>query len=184
MTGEERRAALLKELKAADKPLSCTALGKKFQVSRQVIVQDAALLRAQGFAIESTNRGYVLKGKTKETRLVKVRHPLDAIESEMNAVVDLGGTVVDVMVNHRTYGPISAPLNVENRRDVKRFLDELAAGISSPLSTITDGYHFHTIAAESDEVLDEIVAELNRMGLLASYTEYEVVAFEQEVSGD
>ena len=78
----------------------------------------------------------------------------------MNVVVDLGGCITDVVVNHHTYGMISAPLDIKSRRDVKRFLDDLAQGVSQPLSSLTEGYHFHHVSAESEEVLDEIQAQL------------------------
>lgn len=174
MTGNERREQIIACLKAAQKPVSGQALGEQLQVSRQVIVQDMALLRACGHNIASTNRGYVLRGTSNQVmRLVKVRHTPDQIEDEMNAVVDLGGCVVDVMVNHRTYGVLTAPLDIKNRRDVRGFLSDLAQGISTPLSTLTDGYHFHHISAESEEVLDEIEAALADLAMSAPLTDFE-----------
>lgn len=174
MTGSERREQLIACLQQAEKPVSGQVLAEKLQVSRQVIVQDIALLRACGNGIASTNRGYVLrKGANQAARLVKVRHTPQQIEEEMNAVVDLGGCVVDVMVNHRTYGVLTAPLDIKNRRDVRGFLSDLAQGISTPLSTLTDGYHFHHISAESEEVLDEIEAALADLAMSAPLTDFE-----------
>lgn len=174
MTGSQRREQIIACLKTAEKPVSGQALGEQLQVSRQVIVQDMALLRACGHDIASTNRGYVLRGTSAQVvRLVKVRHTPEQIEEELNAVVDLGGCVVDVMVNHRTYGQLTAPLDIKNRRDVKHFLSDLAQGISAPLSTVTDGYHFHHISADSNEVLDEIAASLADLGFSAPLTDFE-----------
>ena len=175
MKGSERRDAILEMLEQSSSPISGTLLGEKFDASRQVIVQDIALLRAAGHAIDSTNRGYVLRQglQPDAVRLVKVRHNEDQIEKEMNTIVDLGGTLQDVMVNHRTYGRIEAPLGISSRRDVRNYLADLEAGISSPLSRLTDGYHFHHISAESEEVLDEIVSALGELGFLAPLTEYE-----------
>ena len=45
MTGKERREAILKMLKKSDRQISGGALARQFSVSRQVIVQDIALLR-------------------------------------------------------------------------------------------------------------------------------------------
>ena len=45
MSGEKRRDRLLQYLEEHDKPVSGTELAKEFGVSRQVIVQDIALLR-------------------------------------------------------------------------------------------------------------------------------------------
>ena len=48
MSGEERRGKIIQALKNSDKAVSATTLAKEFDVSRQVIVQDVALLRANG----------------------------------------------------------------------------------------------------------------------------------------
>ena len=57
MSGEQRREKMLEILANAGQPVSGTALAKTFAVSRQVIVQDIALLRAQKREIVSTCRG-------------------------------------------------------------------------------------------------------------------------------
>ena len=44
MSGEERRGKIIQALKNSDKAVSATTLAKEFDVSRQVIVQDVALL--------------------------------------------------------------------------------------------------------------------------------------------
>lgn len=175
MTGDERRAAIRRTLAAAQAPVSATALGQQLGVSRQVIVQDIALLRSSGVDVQATNRGYLLQpaAPQRPVRLLKVRHSSAQIREELYAVVDCGGCVEDVMVNHRTYGRMSAPLKIATRRDAERFLDELASGVSSPLSAITDGYHFHHISAATEEQLDEIEAALAAAGFTAPLTPYE-----------
>ena len=85
----------------------------------------------------------------------------------------MGGCDEAVLVNPRTYAKLEAPLNIKNRRDVQRFVADLKNGVSSPLSAITSGYHFHHISAESPEVLDEIVEALDQKGFLAEFTPYE-----------
>ena len=193
--GEARRAAIVEALKAAEGPLSGAALAERFGVSRQVVVQDVALLRSAGCAVTSTNRGYVLgpvegtgradvdgcgasdADRGMPTRLIKVRHTPEQTADELNAIVDLGGCVENVMVNHRVYGRVEAPLRIRSRRDVRLFLDDLASGVSSPLMTVTDGYHFHLVAAPSEEILDEIEAALDGMGMLAQLTDYERKTF-------
>ncbi len=171
--GKARREGVLEALRAARGPLSGAELARRFGVSRQVIVQDVALLRSQGHRIEALHAGYVIAGPVGCVRLVKVRHAEDQIEDEMRTVVDCGGALLDTEVNHRVYGRLSAPLNVRNRRDVERFLEDLQAGVSSPLLRVTDGYHYHHIEAESEAVLDEIEAELARKGYLAKRLPYE-----------
>ena len=71
MTGENRRMKLLQLLKDSDIPMSGTALAKAFQVSRQVIVQDIALMRAENHNILSTNKGYLFRPEESRDHLPK-----------------------------------------------------------------------------------------------------------------
>lgn len=88
-------------------------------VSRQIVVQDIALLRADGHDIVATNRGYVLQEAPSSpavpTRLVKVRHSVEQAGDELTSIVDAGGAVLNVIVNHRVYGKITADLDIRNR---------------------------------------------------------------------
>ena len=104
MDGETRRKEILKYISESDKPVSGTKLAELFHVSRQVIVQDIALLRAADCEILSTNRGYICQGTKKFVRVFQVCHTDEKIEEELNAVVDCGGTVIDVFVQHHIYG--------------------------------------------------------------------------------
>ena len=122
MTGSDRRQEILKNIKESDRPVSGSKLAKDYDVSRQVIVQDIALLRASGYDIISTNRGYVLEGQTCAERVFKVRHTDEQLETELCTIVDLGGQVKNVMVNHKVYGHIEAELGITSRRKVKEFL--------------------------------------------------------------
>ena len=177
MNAEKRRENILKLLAESDSPLSGTDLAKCLAVSRQVIVQDIALLRAVNKNILSTNKGYLLfheeekmKGRK---RSVKVRHTQQQILDELCTIVDLGGEVLDVMVNHRIYGKVSAPLNIRSRRDVEAFVENIRTGRSTPLLNVTSGYHFHHVAADQEEILDEIEAALREKGFLADFLSYE-----------
>ena len=162
MTGTERRKKLLNLMRESKTPLSGGALGSATGVSRQVIVQDIALLRTEEEPADTM-------------RLFKVFHDAAATEEELTTIVDLGGCVVDVMVNHRVYGKVSAPLQIKNRRDVQAFLKNLESGKSTPLLNVTSGYHFHHVSAESEEILDEIEDALRRKHFLT-----EVFPYEQE----
>ena len=176
MPGRERRAALIGELQGVNAPVSGSALARSLGVSRQVIVQDIALLRANGHDVVATARGYVLRAGARDelpTRLVKVHHTVDEVADELNTIVDLGGVVTNVLVNHRVYGKITADLDIKSRRDVARYVSDIAAGKSFPLMTVTSGYHFHRIAAESEEALDEIELQLAERGYLAEVMPYE-----------
>lgn len=173
LTGAQRREKLMELLRGSQSPLSGSTLGKATGVSRQVVVQDIALLRTEGYPILATARGYLLDRPTGITRLIKVHHTTEQAEEELNTVVDLGGYVIDVMVNHRAYGKISAPLQIKSRRDVQAFMEQIHSGKSTPLLNITSGYHFHHILAEREEILDAIEAQLKEKGFLAEILPYE-----------
>ena len=173
MTGAQRRKKILSMMKQSSKPLSGGALGSATGVSRQVVVQDIALLRTEGHAIVATARGYVLDEPKLVTRVFKTFHSNEQTEEELMTIVDLGGCVLDVMVNHRVYGKVSAPLNIKNRRDVQVFMNHLKTGKSTPLLNVTSGYHFHKVSAESEEILDEIEAALKEKDFLTELLPYE-----------
>lgn len=166
MTGSDRRQEILKSIKESDRPVSGSILAKDYDVSRQVIVQDIALLRASGYDIISTNRGYVLEGQTCAERVFKVRHTDEQLETELCTIIDLGGQVKNVMVNHKVYGHIEAELGITSRRKVKEFLADIKSGKSTPLKNITSDYHYHTVTADSEETLDLIEDELRKLGFL------------------
>lgn len=176
LIGTERRKLLLSMMQQSQTPISGSALGRETGVSRQVVVQDMALLRTEGYPIMSTTKGYYLE-RTEQSpcvRIVKVCHTDAQVEDELNSIVDLGGTVLDVMVNHRAYGKMTAALNIRNRRDVRVFAEHIRSGKSTPLLNVTSGYHFHTIGADSEAILDEIEEMLRRKGYLAERMSYEM----------
>ena len=171
--GDQRRQTILNMIRTSEKPLSGTALGKATGVSRQVVVQDIALLRTEGHSILATPRGYMLEAPAGVMRLFKVCHSEEQTEEELNLVVDLGGAVEDVIVNHRAYGVITAPLGVRCRRDVQNFKKQIQTGKSTLLMNLTSGYHFHHISAPTEEILDEIQQALQERGFLAELLPYE-----------
>lgn len=177
MTGEERRSEIVKRIKQSKEPISGSVLAKEFSVSRQVIVQDIALLRASLQGIVSTPKGYIYQevpihyeyhSKTEEvvSRIYYVKHDNDQMEQELNAIVDLGGKVIDVFVNHDVYGSIRVELPISCRRHVKEFISSIQDGSSVPLNTLTSGVHYHTVEADSEETLDLIEKELTHLGIL------------------
>ncbi len=181
MNGKERREQILKILRASDKPVSGTKLAEQFDVSRQVIVQDMALIRANGTEIVSTNRGYVLEQNNKDvSRVFKVIHTDEQVEEELNLFVDHGGRVEDVFVFHKVYGVIKATMNIRSRRDVKQYMKDITSGKSTNLKNLTSNYHYHTIVAEDEHTLDLIQEELSQRGFLAKLQDYEPVDFWNE----
>ena len=163
MVGEERRQKVLAAL--GETPLPAGKLAERFGCSRQVIVQDIALLRAEGKEIIATNRGYILAGGRHE-RVFKVRHSDAQVKEELFIVADAGGCVEDVFVWHKVYGKIPAPMHIRPRRDAEAFAQKIESGVSRPLKNITGSYHYHTVSAESEAVLDDIARALSAHGFL------------------
>lgn len=156
MTGSERRQKILSLIKESSAPISSVVLCEKLMVSRQTITHDIAILRSLGNEIHSTSKGYYFKKHIEYIRIFHVHHNESQIEEELNLIVDLGGSILNIAVNHEVYGKISVPMNIKSRRDVRIFINQLTNGISSHLSTLTSGYHTHSVFAENTEILDEI----------------------------
>ena len=177
MDGADRRKEILRILEESGKPVSGLSLSKKLKVSRQVIVQDMALLRANGNSIYSTNRGYLMEKKNEAVRVLKVIHSDEEAKEELEAIVDMGGQVRDVFVYHKVYGVVKADMNIKSRMDIKEYMDDIASGKSTSLKNVTSGYHYHTIVADNEEILDLIQAKLQERGFLAKLQDYEPVDF-------
>ena len=156
----ERRKAIVNLLLSAKEPISGSELAQRFDISRQIIVQDITVLKGTGYGILSTSRGYIMQKSPLCERVFKVRHTTEQTEDELSCIVDLGGTVVDVFVWHKVYGKIDAPLNIFSQMHIKQFLEGVRTGQSTELMHITGGYHYHTVRADSEAVLDRIEAAL------------------------
>ena len=166
MHGSERREQIIRQIQESKAPVSGTKLASFYNVSRQVIVQDIALIRAAGYEIISTNRGYILNQPKTVCRIFKVQHTDEQLEEELNTIVDLGGSVDNVMIHHRVYGKMEAELVLNSRRKVGAFMEDIRNGKSSPLKNITSNYHYHKVSADSEETLDLIEQELREKGFL------------------
>lgn len=162
MTGTERREGILGMIKESREPVSARKMAERFGVSRQVIVQDVALLRAAGYDVRSTSRGYVLEESAVCSRVFPVSHTDEEIEDELCSIVDLGGRVRNVMVSHRVYGLMEAELDIRSRREVREFLENIRSGKSSPLKNITANDHYHRVEADSEQTLDLIEDALRK----------------------
>lgn len=162
MTGEERRKKIIEILQSSEEPVSGAELSKRLNVSRQVIVQDIALLRAVNRNIISTTKGYVLyyQEVQKVNRCFLVKHSDTEIEDELCTIVDNGGKVLDVIVMHDIYGEISTGLILKSRQDVYDFVAKLSGRRTMPLMELTGGVHLHTVEADSEAILDSIEKKL------------------------
>ena len=170
MTGEQRREAIRRMLLDAHEPMTGTAMANALHVSRQVIVQDIALMRAEQLPIVSTNKGYLLRSDallpSQPKRVFFVRHTTEQVLEEFMTVIELGGRILDVSVEHELYGPIRADLLIENARDAADFAERLDQCRDNPLKVLTDDCHYHTVSAPSEKLLDLIEKELRSRGFL------------------
>jgi len=165
MDATSRRKEVLDHITQAEVPLSASALAKTFNVSRQVIVGDVAILRAEGHEIMATARGYILS-TTQETGQfigrIACQHTLEETTTELYTIVDLGATVVNVIVEHKIYGEITGNLNLSTREDVDLFMDRLRSSETKLLSNLTDGLHLHTLACRDRSHFEEVKLTLKK----------------------
>lgn len=168
LSGDIRRSEILNIIKSSDKPVSASILARHLGVSRQIIVSDIALMRASNINIISTHKGYIIQSDSskKAMRIFTVNHTNKQIQDELNAIVDLGGKVSNVVVNHMIYGAITADLSISSRKDVQDFISELTANQTRPLKELTNGVHSHMVFADSEEILDLIESKLREKGYL------------------
>lgn len=166
MKPEIRRKEIANYILSENGAVSGGKLSEIFGVSRQIIVQDIAALKCSGYDILSTHSGYVIHGSPTYDRVFKVFHTKDQTEEELNTIVDFGATVADVFVWHKVYGKVSAVLNISSRHSVDKFIEGVRTGKSSELMNITGGYHYHTVRAESVNILDKIEAALRKCGFI------------------
>lgn len=171
LDGNARRAAIMEYLNTQTAPVSGTKLARHFGVSRQIIVQDVALLRAENRDILSTNKGYVLFHSQEKrngcTSVIMVKHTAEQTFEEMQAIVDYGGSMLDVFIDHDLYGQIRVDLVINDSNDAEDFCAKLKRSSSKPLKELTEDYHYHTIKAPSEKALGLIKQELRDKGFLA-----------------
>lgn len=161
----QRRIEIEKRLLNADIYLSGTMLAEEFNVSRQVIVQDIAILRAKGIHVMATPQGYIIPKAPKEgiKKVIKSsHHTLEELREELEIIVDNGGSVLDVIVEHDVYGEIKADLNITSKKEIKNFIKTLNSSVSKPLATVTNGVHFHTIEVKNEHDFEDIIKELSK----------------------
>ncbi len=168
MDKELRQAKVLELIKETRTPLSAGKLGKILGVSRQLIVGDIALLRASGEKIFATPRGYLIE-EDKETGLtsqIACIHTSEDMEKELNIIVDEGGEVVDVVIEHALYGELRGNLHLTTRHEVRQFIDKCYRQQAPLLSNLSNGVHLHTIRSKDTETIERIEKSLKEAGLL------------------
>ena len=164
---QARRQAVAQALEEAVEPVSAAALAERFSVSWQIIVGDVALLRAGGTDILATPRGYLLGGRGGGVeRTVACVHAPEEMERELNAIVDAGGEVVDVIVEHPVYGQLTGLLGVRSRYDVAEFVRRVEEHGARPLSALTGGIHLHTVRCPDEKTFRRVRKSLEAENFL------------------
>jgi transcriptional regulator of NAD metabolism len=163
----ERQAQLRRLLQAAEAPLPAGELAVRFGVSRQVIVQDVAVLRAAGQPVVATARGYITSAAARHQAVVAVRHGPDQVAAELYGLVDAGVRIVDVLVEHPLYGELRGSLFLASRADVDLWLARARGCRAHMLSELTDGQHFHTLESDRPEAIERARACLRSLRILA-----------------
>jgi transcriptional regulator of NAD metabolism len=145
---------------SATTPISATTLAEKYNVSRQTIVGDVALMRAQGEQIIATPRGYEYERVSNQEALLVCKHlPVDAID-EMSRIVDNGGVIKDVIVDHPLYGQLRGTLLIRTHADINMFAAKMKLNKGRMLSELTDGVHMHTVGYDTADQIKAIRAAL------------------------
>ena len=169
MDADLRRTHILDAISGQKTIISASSLAKELNVSRQVIVGDVALLRAQGHEIIATARGYMIPSSNETNQYlgkIVCQHIPENTKNELYAIVDLEAVVVNVIVDHGFYGEITGCLNLVTRKDVDIFMDKVKSSEIKLLSELTMGIHLHTISCHNKTHFDEVCNALDLLGYL------------------
>jgi len=161
----ERKYQILEMLKKSKTPVKGKYLAELFDVSRQIIVSDIAQLREEGHKIVATRDGYLYDAGNKVRRVVAVKHSPKDIHDELRRIVENGGKVLDVIVEHPVYGEIIGRIDVSTLDEVEKFVSLLASSGTKPLSEISNGVHLHTIEAPDEETMEKILKAISKYRL-------------------
>ena len=80
--------------------------------------------------------------------------------------MDLGGKILDVVVEHELYGQIAVDLIIANRQDADEFYEKMRSNRAKPLKELTEDIHYHTIVAEDSASMARIEEALFKKGYL------------------
>ena len=168
MKSDERRSNIIEMLMKEKRAIKGTTLAESFNVTRQIIVKDIAILRAKGNNIIATPDGYMINedNSNRVKSVIAVNHNDEEVIKELEIVVKYGGIIEDVIVEHPLYGEIRGILMIKNLNDLNKFKNSLNQIDAKPLSMLTNGVHLHTISADSVENMELIKEELKESGFI------------------
>lgn len=167
MKADERRNNIVEMLMREKKAIKGTTLAENFNVTRQIIVKDIAILRAKGNNIIATPDGYMINYNNSRIKsIIAVNHSDNDMIKELEIVVKYGGIIEDVIVEHPLYGEIRGLLMIKNLNDLNKYKKSLEEVDARPLSVLTNGVHLHTISVDCPENMDLIKEELKKEGFI------------------
>ena len=168
LNSNDRRKHIRNILLSSDQPHKGQCLADTLGVTRQVIVRDIAILRAEGDNIIATPEGYLCPTDISEcvTKIIAVSHKKEDIQDELQCIVKFGGRIKDVIIEHPLYGQITAMLMIKTLFDIQNFTKRLKEYGAEPLLKLTNGIHLHTIEADNEEVMKQIICELENKDYL------------------
>lgn len=170
MDSKERRKLIENMLKQSSSSQRGHIIAEKLGVTRQIIVKDIAILRAEGKNIIATPDGYIMPDNkyNQFRKVIAVSHSANEIEDELMIIVKFGGVIQDVIVEHPLYGEIRGMLMLKSYYDIENFMKKIKENNAEPLLILTGGVHLHTILSEDEISMDNIMLELKNKGYLIS----------------
>jgi len=170
MNSKERRTYIRDLLIKNNITYKGQLLAEQLGVTRQVIVKDIAIIRAEGVNIIATPEGYLIPSEESNyvRRVIAVSHGRDDIYNELECIVKFGGVVEDVTVEHSLYGEIRSMLMIKTIMEIEEFTKKFKESSVQPLSSLTKGIHLHTIRADNEEIIEAIIKELKDKNYLIS----------------
>jgi transcriptional regulator of NAD metabolism len=170
MNSKERRIYIGELLKKSNNPEKGNKLAEELGVTRQIIVKDIAILRAEGKKIIATPEGYIIPNEQKNVikKVMAFSHKPENIEDELKTIIKFGGIIEDVIVEHPLYGEIKGMLMIKTYYDIENFMKRINEYKAEPLLILTGGVHLHTVIAEDEHIIENIVRDLKEKNYLIS----------------
>ncbi|TDT71393.1 hypothetical protein EV215_0766 [Hypnocyclicus thermotrophus] len=169
--GKIRRKEIIRLLTESKTAIKGSEFATRFGVSRQVIVQDMAILRAKGIELIASPKGYMLKKDNNKLikKLITKHITIEEMKKELEIILKYNAIIIDVIVEHEIYGEITGNLHISNNEELNNFIKKISNKNVEPLSKLTNGIHLHTIEIDSIENFNKILDELRENNLLYTY---------------
>lgn len=165
MDRARRAKYILHRLATGGAPVKGSVLAEECQVTRQVIVSDISKLRVLGKKIVSTPRGYqlIIPERQGLKKILQCRHGMEQVREELYTIVDLGGAVLNVSVEHESYGYLKMEMKVRTHEDADHYVSYLRDSKTTFMSNLKDGIHRYLIETKSNDAMMKIRHALDQL---------------------